>query len=94
MKHDEKELVKFSFMIKNYYRDGAGEHEVKGFKTLKLFKSWFRLVKNKGRCLYGVVKFVDSGETWIWQDPGRVYHGGWQKALKCKNKPRQLTIEL
>ena len=91
MKRDPKEIVEFGFMVKTYYRevrDGyATEHEVKGSKTLKLFKSWFKLMKNRKRLLYGVVKFAD-GETWIWQPPSDVrhdkyWHGGWQKALSA-----------
>lgn len=91
MKRNPKELVKFGFMVKSYYRlaseTGETTHEVRGVKTLKLFKSWWRLMKSRKRLLYGVVKFAD-GETWIWQPPSDVRHdkywnGGWQKALSA-----------
>lgn len=105
MHYDEKTIVEFGFVAKNYYRDnlnvigtnfaqkdypspvGLGEHEIKGRKTLKLFKSWFRLMLRTGRLLYGCVKFVDSGESWLWQNPNRVYRGGWKLTVKSKYDP-------
>lgn len=96
MKRPDNTLVKFNFIVKTYYRSvqlGADKtHEAAGVKTLKLFKSWFRLMKNKNRLLYGVIRFAD-GETWIWQAADRVYHSGWQRALRPKNeKSTQLTL--
>lgn len=96
MKRSDKTLVKFNFMCKTYYRSiqlGAPkEHEVCGVKTLKLFRSWFRLMKNKNRLLYGVIRFAD-GETWIWQAADRVYNSGWKRALRSRNeKPTQLKL--
>lgn len=87
MSRPDSELVHFSFMSKTYYRDvelGAPKiHEIKGLKTLKLFKSWFRLMKNRNRLLFGVVTFED-GEAWIWQS---TY--GWKLA---KRPPKQMTL--
>ena len=87
MKRPDSELVKYSFMCKTYYRSVAlgapTTHEVKGVKTLKLFKSWFRLMKNKNRLLYGVARFAD-GESWIWQP-----HSNWKLA---KRPPKQMTL--
>lgn len=101
MKRPDNTLVKFAFMCKTYYRSvqlGAPrEHECKGVKTLKLFRSWFRLMKNKNRLICGVVRFAD-GETWIWQAPDRVYNAGWKRALRADHereqhkKPKQLTL--
>lgn len=92
MKRADSEIVHFSFMCKTYYRDvalGAPElHECKGLKTLKLFKSWFRLMKNKNRLLYGVVTFSD-GEAWIWQSSKTVYNAGWKLA---KRPPKQMKL--
>lgn len=96
MKRPDNSLVKFNFMVKTYYRSvqlgTPKEHEVAGVKTLKLFKSWFRLMKNRNRLLFGVIRFAD-GETWIWQNPKLVYHGDWQRALPPRNeKPYQLRL--
>ena len=89
LKHNPKEVVEFSFMIRNTPRrfeielDIAPEptSEVTGRKTLKLFKSWFKLMKNHHKLLYGVLKFA-GGETWLWQpacvDKHGNKHGGWQ----------------
>lgn len=93
MKYDEKTEVEFGFMAERYWRDGEGVHEIKGRKTLKLFKSWFRLMRRRGKLLYGYVKFIDSGEAWIWQHPSRVYNGGWHKALRSKYDPVQLSLD-
>jgi len=92
MKHDDDTLIKFGFMIKKYYRDGEGVREVKGIKTRKLFLSWFRLMKSRGRLLYGYIK-IEDGQIWIWQNPNRVYRGGWQKVRNLKS-PKQLTLAL
>ena len=105
-KHLEKELVEFSFMRRTSKLEiGSGEEikinnrkihvvEVKGIKTLKLFKSWFRLMKNfkywtkkPNTLLYGTLKFVSTGETWIWQNPNLNYNvgkSGWRLAIKPK----------
>ena len=96
LKHDPKEIVEFSFMIRNHRprrfeieQDIAPEPktEVRGYKTLKLFKSWFKLMVNRGNPMFGVLKF-DSGETWIWQpifaDKHGKRHGGWQLAKKSR----------
>ncbi len=105
--YDQKTIVEFGFVMKNYYRDNLniegtnfyvhpvkfGEHEVRGRKTLKLFKSWFRLAKNSGRLLYGFVKFIDSGEAWLWQNPKKVYRGGWHRAIGGKGRPKQLSLQ-
>lgn len=85
MKRPDETLIKFSFMCKTYYRSvelGAPtEHEVKGVKTLKLFRSWFRLMKSKSRLLYGVVRFAD-GEQWIWHK-NCFRKNGWRLAKKA-----------
>lgn len=82
MKRPDNTLIKFKFVVKTYYRSvqlGADDtHEVTGIKTIKLFRSWFRLMKNKKRLLYGVARFAD-GETFIWQNPNFVFRGGWQR---------------
>lgn len=91
MKKHEKTLLKFNFIAKLYYREKEQykgltppkTHEIKGVKTIKLFKSWFRLMKNKNRLLYGVVRFAD-GETWIWQAPDRVLKSGWQRTRPAR----------
>lgn len=99
MKRDPRTPVQFGFMVKSYYRikaeTGLSEHEVKGVKSLKLFKSWFRLMKNKGRLLYGYVKFFD-GEKWIWQPESDIRHdkywrGGWQRAM-APRRERELSL--
>ncbi len=94
MKRDPKTIVEFGFMMKNYWREEPGVHEVKGRKTLKLFISWFKLAKKTGRLLYGGIKFVDSGEMWIWQNPNRVYRGGWQQSMPSKYEPKQLELKI
>lgn len=88
MRYEDKRVVSYSFML----RLGDHEHEVRGKKTLKLFRSWFRLVCNwhykympyRREVLYGVVRFIDNDETWIWQNKNRVVRGGWQLALRGK----------
>lgn len=84
--HDEKELVTYGFLM----AIGTERHEISGTKTLKLFKSWFRLTANwqyrympkdqRRTLLVGYVKFED-GETWIWQNKKYARPGGWQIAL-------------
>lgn len=73
----DKLEVDFRFVVHNYYRDrrlsGNTERIVKGIKTLKLFKSWFSLMKNKGRLKFGTLRFIETGETWLWQP------SGWQR---------------
>lgn len=96
MKRPNQTLVKFNFICKTYYRSvalGADKtHEIKGVKTLKLFKSWFRLMKNRNRLLYGVIRFAD-GETFIWQNPNLVFNGGWLRTTPPRNeKPRQISL--
>ena len=91
MKRPDNTLVKFSFICKTYYRSvqlGADDtHEIKNVKTLKLFRSWFSLMKNKNRLLYGVIRFAD-GETWIWQ-----IGGGWQRTRHPRDEqPTQTTL--
>ena len=82
---DDHEKVKFHFVMKI----GNDRHEVNGTKTLKLFRSWFRLACNfhykytpksqqRDMC-YGIVEFED-GETWIWQNKKHVLPGGWHLA--------------
>ena len=97
MKKDPYTIVKFGFMSKTYYRDTEAGcppiHEIKGRKTLKLFKSWFRLMKNRGRLLYGYVEFLD-GEIWIWQNPDRVYRAGWQKFQSGEDDPTPIQLSL
>lgn len=83
-RYDDYRLVEFGFVI----NIGNDTHEVKGEKTLKLFRSWFRLACNwqykytpknqRRKVLYGYVKFLDNNETWIWQNKELVYHGGWK----------------
>ena len=82
--------VRFKFKKVNYYRIQRDTDErigeAQGEMSLKQFKSWFKLMKNTGRLICGVLQFVDSGETWIWQpkveNPVRPWaRGGWQKAL-------------
>lgn len=100
-RYDDKLLVKYSFVMNL----GNEKHEVKGVKTLKLFRSWFRLSCNwhykycsqKRELLYGVVEFA-SGEKWIWQNKNRVYRGGWQLAISeefatMKREKKMMEIE-
>ena len=78
----EYENVRYHFVM----RIGNERHEVNGTKTLKLFRSWFRLACNwhykytpksqRRDMLYGIVEFED-GEMWIWQNKKHVYPGGW-----------------
>ena len=88
MKYEEKELVRFEFKIKTYYRDaritGCEEKEVVGVKTLKLFKSWFRLMKNRGKALYGVLTFLSTGEVWCWTVPSISKRSGWLKVVQVE----------
>ncbi len=82
-RYHDKLLVRFRFVM----QIGNEKHEVRGVKTLKLFRSWFRLAcnwqykytpKNRQRkMLYGYVEFA-SGEKWIWQNRSEVFRGGWQ----------------
>ena len=75
----------FSFIVKSYYRleseTGDKTHEVKGYKSVKLFKSWFKLMSSRQRLLYGFVTLAD-GRKFIWQKPTFVPKiqktvGGW-----------------
>ena len=80
--------VEFHFMIKRYVpfrlRQDPEQGEfnepinVSGVKSLKLFKSWFKLMKNKKRLLYGVA-YLSDGRRYIWQ-PEFLNRGGWQLA--------------
>lgn len=91
---EERQIqVRFSFKKINYYRikreTGEEKGEVRGEMSLHLFKSWFKLMNNTGRLLYGVLQFVESGEMWIWQPrvkTSRGLMGGWQKAFDA-NRP-------
>ena len=79
--------VKFKFVVKHYvpycYRSNDfhryeyginGEPlTVKGTKTAKLFKSWFNLMKNKKRLIFGTVEIVETGEKFAWN-----HRFGWQ----------------
>ena len=94
MKRDPRTPVQFGFMKYAYYRLARDIDkkviEVKGVKSLKLFKSWFRLQKNKGRLLYGYIKFAD-GEKWIWQPESTIrrdkyWHGGWQRVSASRHE--------
>lgn len=104
MRKDDSEIVAFAFMRKVYFREREHyvgvEHmipqaiEVKGKKTLKLFRSWFRMMTAKNRLLYGVVTF-ENGEMWLWQNKNRVYRAGWQLMQRAKsNKPKQVVLAL
>ena len=96
IEYERKTIVEFAFLKKNYYRLEGGEYkgrkgigEVRGRKTLRLFKSWYNLMRSRGRLICGVVTFVDSGETWIWQPKNpfrkdKYCRGGWQLALAAK----------
>lgn len=96
LKHNPKEVVTFHFIVKTYYRDVAAgydkQHEVSERMTLKLFKSWFKLMKSKNRLLYGTLRFA-GGETWIWQptflDRSGKKCGGWQIARKSNFEKKQ-----
>lgn len=86
-------VVRFAFRKRNYYRikreTGEEIGEVRGEKSLRMFKSWFNLMLSKGRLLCGVLEFLDSGDMWIWQPPvetSRGWMGGWQKALDGKHR--------
>lgn len=97
-KHDDKEIVRFGFLKRPSYWDkklGADAlSEVKGEKTLKLFRSWYKLAivaapKSRyagyaAEWVCGVVEFAATGETWIWQPKStlrrnRFWNGGWQR---------------
>ena len=91
IEEERKITVRFKFRKINYYRikRDTGEEigEAQGEMSLRLFKSWFKMMKSTGRLLCGMLQFVDSGETWIWQPPvetSRGWMGGWQKALDGK----------
>lgn len=81
-RYEDRLLVRYSFVM----NIGSDKHEVKGVKTLKLFRAWFRLACNwhykytpasrRREMLYGFVEFI-NGERWIWQNRKHVYHGGW-----------------
>ena len=100
MKHTAEEeskiKVKFSFVKRNYYRirQDTGEEfgEVKGTKTLKLFKSWFKLMQHRPHdLLYGVITISDgyNFERWLWQKPiqtARGIQGGWQIVKKWQSQ--------
>lgn len=91
IEEERKITVRFKFRKINYYRikRDTGEEigEAQGEMSLRLFKSWFKMMKSTGRLLCGMLQFVDSGETWIWQpengykNPKWFNRGGWQKAL-------------
>lgn len=93
-RYDDKSLVRYGFIMRIGSSLRGQDHEVKGCKTLKLFRSWFRLAFNwhykyipasqRRSLLFGYVEFVETGETWIWQNPNRVYHGGWKLALSAE----------
>lgn len=96
-KHNPKELVRYNFSM----FIGHDTHEVHGIKTLKLFKSWFSLItrwhypytpKNQRHQLrFGTVEFVETKETWIWQNPDLTKPGGWQ-IVHDPDKPLQTTL--
>ena len=97
---EEKRTIKvrFAFRKINYYRitreTGERIGEVKGETTLKLFESWFKLMEHTGRLLYGSLKFIETGEAWIWQPKNpertdRYGRGGWQKALASEEDRRK-----
>lgn len=101
LEHNPKEVVEFSFLIEHgaprrfeIEFDIVPDHitEVQGRKTLKLFKSWFKLMKNRCKLKTGVVKFA-GGETWIWQpsftDKYGKKRGGWQLAAKSRYERKQ-----
>lgn len=89
----------FDFMVKNYYRLGEGQHEVKGYKSVKLFKSWFKLMTSRQRLLYGFVTLTD-GRKFIWQKPTFVPKikktvGGWCQVAIGNTEPRgQLRLSM
>ncbi|MBQ3306111.1 hypothetical protein IJH02_01595 [Candidatus Saccharibacteria bacterium] len=95
--HNEKELVRcnFSMFI------GHDTHEVHFVKTLKLFKAWFKLALNwhypyipksqQRQLRVGVVEFIGTGETWIWQNPDLAKPGGWQ-IVHNPDKPVQTKL--
>lgn len=74
--------IKYQFMIKHYvpyrfrftdfdrYEWGIdGEPKlVKGIKSDRLFKSWFRLMKSKKRLLFGTAEIVETGEKFSWNN--------------------------
>ena len=100
---ESKIKVKFSFVKRNYYRirEETGEEfgEVKGTKTLKLFKSWFKLMQHRPHDLqYGVITMSDGihWERWLWQKPVQTAHGiigGWQLAKRWKKHQLIRPIE-
>lgn len=79
--------VEFKFMIKHYvpyryrfsdfdrYEHGINGEPltVKGTKTAKLFKSWFNLMRNRKRLIFGTVKIIETGEVFSWN-----YKTGWE----------------
>ena len=82
--------VRFKFRKINYYRiqrdEGERIGESQGEMSLRGFQSWFKFMNRKKQLICGILQFVDSGETWIWQppieNPKRPWaRGGWQKAL-------------
>lgn len=96
-KHDDNEIVRFGFLKRPSYWDkelGADEiTEVKGKKTLKLFRSWYKLAvvaapKSRyasyaAEWICGTLEFVATGEKWIWQPKSSLRpNRGWQLALR------------
>ena len=89
---ERKITVEFSFVKRNYYRirQETGEEfgEVKGTHSLRLFKSWFKLMQHRPHDLrYGTIK-LSNGEQWIWQKPVQTERGiigGWQIVKRFGN---------
>ena len=60
-----------------YNRDYSAKPQpskARGFKTLKLFRSWFKMMYNNGQLVKGIVRFTDNNETWFWFS-----ETGWQR---------------
>ena len=49
-------------------------NKARGFKTLKLFRSWFRIMYNSGQLTKGIIRFTDNEEIWYWFS-----ETGWQR---------------
>lgn len=82
----EKRIVEFLFytriypIVKGGNRDYSAKpkrSKARGFKTLKLFRSWFNLADNDGLLIRGILRFVDTDEIWFWDEDR-----GWTQKRK------------
>ena len=82
-KTDDKREVEFLFYTQIYPiakgggKDYSGKpkpQKNRGFKTLKLFRAWFRMMYNHGQLVKGMIRFTDNEESWFWS-----IETGWKR---------------